>query len=272
MTYERLGAEPLDYAPCRYGSCKILFRGPGRQPSGRYAVFLGGSETYGRFLESPFPTLVEQATGLAAVNLGCVNAGPDVYLAEPALMDIIGAASATVIQVPGAQNLSNRFYAVHPRRNDRFLGASRFLQQVYPGVDFTEIHYTGHLLATLRTASRDRFDLIVSELRAAWVARMHRLILQAGGSVVLLWLSARRPGDRNDVLSHGAEPVFVTNGMLAELPPHRRVEIVASPSEIRSGRAGLHVSPRDAAAAADMLGAAVHARATRALVPILRDV
>ncbi len=270
MTYERLGAEPLDYAPCRYGSCKILFRGPGRQPKGRYAVFLGGSETYGRFLEAPFPALTERATGLPAVNLGCVNAGPDAYLGEPALMDIIGAASATVIQVSGAQNLSNRFYAVHPRRNDRFLGASRFLQHVYPGVDFTEIHFTGHLMATLRSASRDRFDLIVAELRAAWIARMRRLMSQAGGQVVLLWLSARRPGDRAEAVSHGAEPVFITNAMLAELPPHTRIDIVATPAEVSAGRAGLRVGPLDAGAADDMLGAVVHDRAARALAPILR--
>ncbi len=35
----------------------------------------------------------------------------------------------------GAQNLSNRFYAVHPRRNDRFLRASTLMKTIFREVD-----------------------------------------------------------------------------------------------------------------------------------------
>ena len=55
-----------------------------------------------------------------------------------------------MIQVSGAQNLSNRFHAVHPRRNDRFLRASTLLKTIYRDVDFTEFNFTRHLLTTLR--------------------------------------------------------------------------------------------------------------------------
>lgn len=30
MTYDALGAGALDYLPCRYGTSKLLFRGPRR--------------------------------------------------------------------------------------------------------------------------------------------------------------------------------------------------------------------------------------------------
>ena len=76
----------------------------------------------------------------------------------------------TVVQVMGAQNLTNRFYTVHPRRNDRFLRAAPDLQALYPEVDFTEFHFTRHLLRTLRWSSADRFEVVAEELRAVWVA------------------------------------------------------------------------------------------------------
>jgi hypothetical protein len=55
-----------------------------------------------------------------AANLGLVNAGIDVFINEPMIQDFCAGAVVTVIQVLGAANMSNRFYAVHPRRNDRF--------------------------------------------------------------------------------------------------------------------------------------------------------
>ena len=64
------------------------------------------------------------------VNLGCLNAGPDVYLNDPEILRIASKADVTVLQVVGAANLTNRFYTVHPRRNDRFLHASPWLQTV----------------------------------------------------------------------------------------------------------------------------------------------
>ncbi len=61
----------------------------------------------------------------------------------------------TVIQVMGAHNMSNRFYAVHPRRNDRFLRASLgCCKTIYPEVDFTEFNFTRHMLTALATHSR----------------------------------------------------------------------------------------------------------------------
>ncbi len=54
MTYMKLGQAALDYYPCRYGASKLLFRGPRRRLQGDYVAFLGGTETYGKFIETPF--------------------------------------------------------------------------------------------------------------------------------------------------------------------------------------------------------------------------
>ena len=153
MNYANLDQESLDYFPCRYGASKQLFRGPRRRLEGDFVAFLGGTETYGKFMETPYPAMIEHETGVRSVNLGCVNAGIDAYFSDKSLLDICSKARATVIQVMGAQNMSNRFYAVHPRRNDRFLKASGLLEKIYPEVDFTDFSFTRHLLATQKDIS-----------------------------------------------------------------------------------------------------------------------
>ncbi len=57
MAYENLGESALDYVPCRYGKSKLLFRGPKRKLTAPYVAMIGGTETYGKFVETPFPAL-----------------------------------------------------------------------------------------------------------------------------------------------------------------------------------------------------------------------
>ena len=115
MVFERMGRTPLDYKPVRYGTCKLTFRGPLRDLSGGYVACLGGTETHGKFLDRPWPERLEADLGLPCVNFGLPNAGPDVFLRDDGLLDLARAASAVVLQVPCAMNLSNPYYDVHPR-------------------------------------------------------------------------------------------------------------------------------------------------------------
>ena len=78
MTYDVLGAGNLDYLPCRYGTSKLLFRGPRRPLKEPYIAFLSGTETYGKLITNPFPEPIEQSIGRTCVNLGRVTAGVDV--------------------------------------------------------------------------------------------------------------------------------------------------------------------------------------------------
>jgi len=86
---------------------------------------------------------------MSVVNLGVLNAGLDVLSSDPAIVAALGQAEAAVLQITSAHNMTNRFYKVHPRRNDRFLKASSVLRTIYPEVDFTEFHFTRHLLSHL---------------------------------------------------------------------------------------------------------------------------
>jgi len=239
---------------------------------GDYVVYLGGIETYGKFIEMPFPTLVEQATGTKSVNLGCVNAGIDAFLTDNCLMDMCAGAKVTVVQVVGAQNMSNRFYAVHPRRNDRFVRASSLLRSIYSDVDFTDFSFTRHLLSVLAKTDPDKFNLVKVELKTAWISRMRSLIRRIGGNVVLLWLADHPAGDGKSLGPNDEDPLFVDAAMTGEIAPLASafVEVVAKDEERTEAACDLVYGPLERPAAKKMLGTAVHWRAATELASVIQ--
>ena len=273
MTYDVLGPGPLDYLPCRYGASKLLFRGPKRDLDQPYVAFIGATETYGKFIGKPFPALLEAALGTACVNFGQINAGIDAFAHDPFVIEAASGARVTVIQVLGAQNMSNRFYSVHPRRNDRFLGATPLLREMFREVDFADYHFNKHMLGALLRVSPERFETVRQALQQTWCARMRLLLGQIEGPKVLLWFSARRPErERRKGRGLGLDPLFVTRAMLEEVSPlaHQVVEVAASPRARAAGRDGMIFAEMDAPAAAQLLGPVAHEEAARALCPVIR--
>lgn len=271
MAYERMGEGALDYSPYRYGSSRLLFRGPRRRLEGEYVAVLGGTETYGRFIEKPFPTLIEATTGVQMVNFGCVNAGVDVFLNDSEVLAACRNAQATVIQVLGAQNMTNRYYAVHPRRNDRFLRASPLMKTIFREVDFTEFNFTRHMLSTLQSVSPEKFAILAEELKAAWVARMRLLLARLGSRTVLLWMSNAPPGAEDGPPRLDHDPLLIDKSMVEAIAPlaSAYVEVVGS-SEARARDAeGMDPPPYDSAAAVGLPGPAVHQEVAKALAPVL---
>lgn len=194
MSYETRGAMPLDYDVVTYRGSSLQFRGPRHDLNRPFLLCLGGTETFGRFIADPFPAQIGARLGRPVVNMGVPNAGLDVMLNDPAITQARARASAVVLQIPEAANMNNRFYTVHPRRNDRFIKATTLLRTIFPEVDFTEFHFTGHLLGHLAALSADRFALVRAELCTAWLARMRRMLTETTCPVHLLWLATRPPG------------------------------------------------------------------------------
>ncbi|MEQ6249049.1 DUF6473 family protein [Sulfitobacter sp. HNIBRBA3233] len=270
MTFDVLGPPALDYLTCRYGTSKLNFRGPERRLEGPYTAFLGGMLTFGRFIEQPFPLLVEHLTGFPSVNFGQCHAGPDLFHTDPVLTQAAQGARVTVIEVPGAVNFSNRFYSVHPRRNDRFLAAHPVLQRLYPEVDFTAVAFTQHLIATLQRCDPGRFDVVRKHLQRGGLRRMEHLLKRIDGPVVLLWLAEAAPPVQC-VAGPTAAPRFVTRAMLDALAPLyvARVHVPFAETGGDAEREGKHFSPLEEAAAARVPGPELHRRVARALLPVL---
>ena len=276
MKHQSIENVELSYSPCRYGSSRMLFRGPRKRLDLPYLAFIGGTETYGKFIEKPFPSLVEKAMRQTCVNFGCVNGGIDAFVNDATVMDICAEADLTVVQVMGANYLSNRFYTVHPRRNDRFLRASTVLQAIYPDVDFSEFSFTRHMLGALHAKSIERFDTVVNELRVAWMARMRKMLGQIGNKVILLWFSedvmtddhwSDRPGQLQ------VDPLFVTATMIDQLRPMVQDIVVANPTvrAVSQGSRGMFFPASQAKAASEMLGVDCHIEASAALIPKIRN-
>lgn len=275
MTYDVLGPGALDYLPCRYARSKLVFRGPQRNLQEPYIAFLGGTKTYGRFVQTPFPALVEKRLGKPCVNLGLPNAGIDAFTLDPFVIGALSRADGVVMQVLGAQNMSNRFYTVHPRRNDRFVAPTSLLCSIFPEVDFADFHFTRHLLGHLEKVSAKRFAAVRKELQRAWVARMKLLLRQIPKKSILLWFADRAPAgdDIGKIEDFGIGPLFVTRTMLDQITPHatRLVEAVASPLAISRGTEGMIFGPMEAMAATQMLGPLAHEECAALLIGEIPD-
>lgn len=219
MVYLQPATGGLDYYPCHYGGSRLNFRGPERDLSGAYLALLGGSETFGRLVATPFAVLLEEELALPVANLGNQNAGPDLYLADRAALKVAMGAQAAVVQITGAHNLTNRFYRVHPRRNDRFVAATPVLRALYRDVDFAEIHFTRHLMQVLRSRGAERFALVVSELKVVWLQRMTELLEALPKQRLLLWVADRAPELLGQCSLQGHAPWFVDTAMVQALRP-----------------------------------------------------
>jgi hypothetical protein len=212
--------------------------------------------------------LIETAIGEVCVNLGNQSSGPDVFLNDTAIQSLCHDAAATVIQIPCATNLSNPFYKVHPRRNDRFIAPTERLVALFPELDFAEIAFTGHLITRLRAIDEQRFIVVRDELCKTWVRRMKALVAQCTGPTFLLWLAARAPQETSTGIHPSNHPAFVTRAMVEALRPQVSdiIEVVAK----RGDTNGMQFAPLESLAAQDMLGVDAHEAAAKALrTPLL---
>jgi hypothetical protein len=276
MMLLQAGAGALDYFPCRYGLSRTVFRGPERDLSRPYVVAMGGSPTFGKYVASPYPALLEQATGHQVANLGGLNAGPDFYLSDPAALRVAAQARVAVVQITGADVLTNPFYTVHARRNDRFLAATPALRALFPELEFTDIHFTRHLLMVLQRTDAARFAVVLAGLKATWLDRMRQLLACLPPRRVLLWLADTLPPARaaglDPALDPALGPLMVDRDMLAALGPEvtALVEAVPSLAAQSEGIARMQFPQTEAAQARHLPGSAVHGEVAALLGPVVK--
>lgn len=273
MAYAYPGVEALDYFQCRYGDSRLLFRGPKRDTGRDYIVALGSTETYGKFVAEPWPVLLEQHLGRPVANLGVMNGGIDAYLADPATIALAAGASLRVVQVMGAVNLSNRFYTVHPRRNDRLTAVHAELRDLYPETDFTEFNFTRHMIQSLALQGMDRFATVARELAAVWRQKMRQLLTELSGPTVLLWFADSAPplpGAR--LRMHPGMPMLVDQMMLGSVRPLADDLVCVLPKRWGGALEGKVFAPLDTPAALSVPGPCAHEAVAKALQGALHPV
>jgi len=208
--------DPLfDYKLYRYGRSRQVFRGPVPDLRGGYVAFLGGSGTFGRFTDCPYPDLLGTALGRAALNLGTEGAGPGFFLADPEVARAASDSAVCVVQAMCASAISNRMFTIRPRRNSRLHAVSDLLAGIFPEVDFTRFAYVPAMLKHLHAVDDHRFRLVANEMRNAWIGRTQTLLATLEARTILFWFSQRVPEEGSmDFADHANYPQFVDRAML----------------------------------------------------------
>lgn len=257
---------PIDYEYCSYTGCALQFRGPQVDLSRPFMAVLGSSEMHGRFVPEPIPDLLGSALGAPVANFAVHNAGLDAFTEENSIIEFLLNAPVVVLQVMGAQNMSNRFYTVHPRRNDRFLRHSRAMQRLFKDVDFSDFVFTRHMMQVLSAQGEVCFGELLVEMEKAWIARMERVLDRIPGKVVLVSIQNSQSSDL------GPEPLYVSEMMIDAIRDrvveHVECDITTCLSEAQLEE--MVFAPEERDAAFYSLPPLAHEVVARALVPVLK--
>jgi len=174
----------VDYEPFTLAGCPVPFRGPGFDPltaaEGTFFTCIGAAQTYGCFVDLPFPDLLADHLGLKALNLAVGGAGAGFYLQYPALIEAMNRGRFVIVQAMAARHEGN----------------SRFAADGY--VEYMHDRKRGDSLDTVSAWSRaleeepEAVPRLVAESQANWLESMRRLRAAITVPVVFLWFSQGR--------------------------------------------------------------------------------
>jgi len=264
----------IEYEAYRFGRSRQRFRGPKPDLSGAYISFIGGSETYGKFVDQPFPSLVENALDYTCANWGTPGAGPSFFLKDPVVLEACSNSKICVVSVMGAVAMSNRLYSVFKRRNSRVRVTSAGLQAMFPDLKLSEYRFAHNMLRHMYRDNPNNFKVLEIELREAWIARMRELLDEIETCRVLFWMSERTPDEAFDPKNSDAfvtHPAFVDRAMLEAVAPMADLVIEYVPQQVKPG-SGTGLIDHDGLPSIPVPSDLMHAQAASLLAGPLRDI
>lgn len=267
MSYHQTGSGVAGGELCQYSGSKLWFRGPANALDGPYVACVGMDETFGRFVEHPYPAVLQDKLRKTCVNLGSLFSGVDAILGDDGLLELINGGQMCILQLPEVHGQSNRFYRVHPRRNDRFLAPTPDLLALYPEVDFTEINFVRHLLNRLQANQDARFEMVAQELQEGWVKAMKTLLLNIEIPVFLLHLTVGRVQLVEDTLIQISDAMLGQLRQFAAKVAKAEVAVSGASEMLEDVLFGTLQQPM----AEHMIGPAAHRAIADAILPDLRD-
>lgn len=191
---------------------RLELRGP-KPPlePGSFFTCLGAAQTFGRFCERPFPTILSEQLELPVLNLGAAGAGPLFYVRRPRLLEYVNRARFAIVQVMSARSEDNSVFeslgtGLMTRRSD---GKQLIADAAYQ--DLLDTH--GELFVRK----------LVAETRLNWIRRYRGLFARLQVPTILFWFSERTPDYLEDYAGvdqlFGPFPQLVNSAMMAELEP-----------------------------------------------------
>lgn len=220
--YQKTDQAFIDYDGYEWGRLNQLYRGPRPDLSQPYIACIGGGQTFGRYVSTPFPDLLGRETGMTVANFGTPSAGPGFFLRDSVVLEAASKAELCIVQAMSARSLSNRLFRVQVNRNTQIEAVSRALESLFPHVDFETFTYAHNMLNQIAENDPDSFLAVEAELKAAWVARTRTLLQSIQTKRILFWFSERNPEDKNTPDTEEpmlAYPQFVDRDMLDAVAP-----------------------------------------------------
>lgn len=201
-----------DSALLQYGywECDgFCFRGPPpvAGEEGRRVAFIGAAQTFGRFAQAPYPTLVGERLARPILNLGYAGAGPVFFTTKPGVLALAEESAAVVVQVLSGRSVSNSLFEAMGGRN------------LYRRTEDLSRLGEGEMFAELQALPEARRRALIEETQRNWVEQMLALLEAIKAPKLLLWFASRSPTDsgRNmDGISLGF-PHLVTAPMMQEV-------------------------------------------------------
>ena len=149
---------------------------------GNYFVCLGAAQTFGRFCEMPYPTLLQKKLGLPTLNFGRGGAGPSFFSEEnEKLLEYINEAKFVIIQVMSGRSEGNSLFE------------SRGLGTYIRRSDGTSVNCDEAFQELLESSKKSDLERIVAETQQNWVNSYRRLLSKIQVPKILFWFSTRRP-------------------------------------------------------------------------------
>ena len=194
--------------------CENYIRGPAIDlVPGSYIVAIGAAQTFGRFVDDPYPARLSRQLGLPVLNLGISGAGPSFFFMRPDLLKLINQAKLAIVQVMSGRSLTNSRFIVESNQGlVRIAGAPPQAAPI-----FAEHAYQNFI----QTASKDEAAALRAEIRARYIAEMQGLLDAVHVPKILFWFSTRTP-EWNEGLNQlesywGAYPHFINQAVFDSL-------------------------------------------------------
>ena len=242
--YQKRDSEIVDYQLVEVPSLPLPVRGP-KFPMGkgrRTIAFVGAAQTFGTFVETPFPTLVGDELGCKWLNLGVGGAGPEAFAPGTPWHAALAEADIVVLQVMSGRSASNSRFQCRD-------GASTLIDKV-----------TGkHLQAdpayqqVIETEGFDAAKNLAKESQESWVDTTIELLDSLDATTILFWFSERSeflpPPEEETVWDlFGKYPQLVDATMIEKVESHadqyvRCVSSAGMPQQLVHRKTGLPVGP-----------------------------
>jgi Domain of unknown function (DUF6473) len=213
--YQRSDAHIIDYELYQLPGIDGVFRGPPIS-SDQYVACVGAAQTFGRFVQTPFPTLISRALGIEALNLARGGAGPTFPLSNPKLLEYINRARMVIVQVLSGRSQSNSLF--------RTVCHGMLGINLVDGREVTANEFYTWLMGQDAQLAQK----IVAETRENYVLAMTQLLDAIKPPKILLWFSVRSP----EYPEHLALPIWRLWGEFPHLVNRAMLEPLRNRADI----------------------------------------